>query len=264
MGYTKVAVELGRKRQRAVAVLAAGGLLLSVGAAEAGTVYDAATDFSISSGNPNGVWTYGYGVPGSSFTAFSQTGTACFESGFSCWSSNGYVPLIGVNTNAFTETGGTHAFPAGAMVLHPAYGVTSGGPNWAILRWTAPSSGSITFNGAITVYDRGQDANTQGATTDTTLGASLIENALLHGPYGTAIPVSGSASVTAGEVLDLAVGPSPNGGYSFLPTGVALTIDFTPLASVPEPATWATMLIGLLGLGAAMRWRRSRQRAAAA
>ena len=35
-----------------------------------------------------------------------------------------------------------------------------------------------------------------------------------------------------------------------------------PTGAVPEPSTWATMLLGLFGLGAALRSRRSKQRAA--
>ena len=38
--------------------------------------YYAVAQVSIS-GNPNGVWSYGYGTPGSSFTAFSYAGTGC-------------------------------------------------------------------------------------------------------------------------------------------------------------------------------------------
>jgi hypothetical protein len=61
------------------------------------------------------------------------------------------------------------------------------------------------------------------------------------------------------------VGPEGNNGAFYTPTanqpgyisGYAVTYHFiSDATSVPEPATWATMLLGFGAVGASMRWRR--------
>jgi len=64
------------------------------------------------------------------------------------------------------------------------------------------------------------------------------------------------AATSASEVLDFYsanVGGNPSYGNEV--TGVSLTSS-APVSSAPEPATWAMMLIGLGGIGGAVRSRR--------
>ncbi len=62
----------------------------------------------------------------------------------------------------------------------------------------------------------------------------------------------------------LGCGPSNNFPQEWCDqTDYILTYYYTPLPSVPEPATWATMLLGFGALGAHRRWERRRTRSAA-
>lgn len=220
--------------------------------------FDANHDFSITNGNPNGVWTYGVGTPGVSFNAFTHTSTGsagCFEGNFQCWTDNGYVPTIGKNPDSTPEFGGTHEIPADSLVVHPAYGVIGAGNNWVIVRWTAPAAGTISYSGETIVYDFGQQtANPYGTLLDTALGAIVNQVGNLSGAYGTTLAFNGTAHVTAGETFDVAVGVNTANGntnYSFLPTGFNENISYTP---TPEPASVIFLASGLCTLSGFKRW----------
>ena len=51
-------------RYGSILLAAASAAALATTTAHAGTVWDAATDFSITNGNPNGAWAYGSGTAG--------------------------------------------------------------------------------------------------------------------------------------------------------------------------------------------------------
>src|SRR6266849_3469724 len=104
---------------RTIAFLAA--LALPIAAAHAAPiVYNAASQFSTAS-NPNGAWVYGYGTPGSTFTAATASGTAWGgHTGYAYWAiaANG-LPVVGHNTNSSPTAGFTPFPPATDLWLHP-------------------------------------------------------------------------------------------------------------------------------------------------
>jgi hypothetical protein len=80
-----------------------------------------------------------------------------------------------------------------------------------------------------------------------------------------------AGGVTEFEILGIAssVGLNPNSGTDFVTTltfegSGTLTGMMTPVISVPEPSTWAMLLIGLAGLGFAGSRRTMRPGALAA
>jgi hypothetical protein len=110
--------------------------------------WDATKDFGPS--NPNGPWSYGYGVTGTSFTLDPFYNPDCFGlSGLVCWILNQDVPDVGFNTTGGWLDWRTVIFPPDALFVHP-------GPNEAqdtIVQWTAPVTGTYNIAGFFEVLD---------------------------------------------------------------------------------------------------------------
>ena len=214
------------------------GFLLASGAAHA-TVYDVASDFSIGS-NPNGVWSYGEGTAGSSFTAFTNK----FSTGFNTaqyWQSSTpvfSVPLVGVSSTTFFT--GTVLVPAGVLWIHP-------GPSSDVLvQFTAPTTGTYKYSGSFELLDN----NPSGVIGEIYAGSSQLYSGTLTGPGadlslltpGQSESFSGQTFLHSGDVLTFAV----NNDGSFYNDSTGLT---AAVSSVPEPSTWAMMALGFAGLG---------------
>jgi hypothetical protein len=230
------------------AILAAA---LSTAAPASAATYDAVGDFSIAS-NPNGAWAYGTGVAGSSFTALPDAHSGLFGSpNFDYWQVADpvdLVPLVGKNTGAGPIVSSTVLIPTGVLDIHP-------GPDTdTIVQWTAPTAGKytlstsfelldITPSGVIAeVYDNGAQLFTS---TLTSPGANQGTDT-----PGQSVSFSDTLNLNAGDRLSFAV--NNDGNFLFDSTGLTATIS----SAVPEPASWAMMLAGFGGLGAAMRMRR--------
>ena len=115
--------------------------------------WDATRDFGAS--NPNGAWSYGSGVMGTSFTLYAAYDTDCAQEGvqgFVCWSGElyEYDPMVGFNTTGGWLNWWTVVCPPNALLIHPA-------PNWqpadSIVRWTAPVTGTYTIAGFFEILD---------------------------------------------------------------------------------------------------------------
>ncbi len=242
---------------RAVAVVALLGLHPAIAAA---TVWNAVSDFSTSS-NPNGAWTYGYGAAGSSFSKDSIAST--FSLGpTDLWSRYRgdpvYLykgnPMVAENMGA-TYNWTTVLVPTGVLWLHP-------GKTWdSLVQWTAPTAGTYSYSGEFELLDihptgiigevfGGEIGNARELYSGTLTGPGANQSTKTPGESET---FSGTVSLLAGETLTFAV--NNDGDYNYDSTGLMATITSTSnglrattASSVPEPSTWAMMLLGFAGL----------------
>ena len=209
----------------------------------AGTiVYDAAASFNGTS-NPSGAFSFGQydGTTLSPFTAFSNCAT-----GLRCLLSSNEAALgIYKNTSGAPVTAFTTVdVPTGALFLHP------GPSSQAYVLFTAPTSGVYTLNMFFKLLSN-------STITGTTVSAFY--------DIGGIISPAGSVDLTAatpylvgsphpllldaGEGILLTLGNA--GDYSYDST----QFGFSFSSAVPEPASWALMIVGFAMTGAAMRRR---------
>ncbi|MGO8737645.1 hypothetical protein [Rhodoblastus sp.] len=198
--------------------------------------------FSINNGNPNGVWAYGEGTAGSTFTAFSNK----FSTGFGpvdYWQSSNpvySVPLVGENTGSSPYVAGTLMIPTGVLWVHP------GQNDDVLVQFTAPKSGNYDYAGGFELLD----TSPTGVIGEIFDNGTQIYSGALTGPganQGTLAPgqsesFAGSVYLNAGDHLTFAV----NNAGNVFDDSTGLTAAVT---SVPELSTWVMMLAGSAGLG---------------
>ena len=193
-------------------------LAVSLGTGFAQTTWDPTASFSVSNGNPNGVWTYGWMDTG--FGAFTPYTTATANA-WQGWGGDG-TPTIWINQGATTSFG----VPAGYLSIHPGPGTEP-----SVLRWTSPVTGLVAMSGQFLAGDSGvmQVAIFQNTKTNTLWSAT---------DAGT---FNFNVNVTAGDTLNFTV----FGGYGFGNTPLQLS-----LTAVPEPAAGGLVALGMLVLAA--------------
>lgn len=177
--------------------------------------YNAAAEFNITNGNPNGVWSYGW-MP----TDFSQFNLLpntysdhTYSIGWFGWNGD-RAPVIWKNTYDVTGEGA----PPGWIVLHPGPGTEP-----CILRWTAP------FSGVIHVVGQYLPGNVGVMQVAVRQDGQTLWSAVDSGSFDLI------ATVSAGETVDFAV----YGGYYFgntpLDVNITLTGGSLPLAIAVQP-----------------------------
>jgi thermitase len=182
--------------------------------------YSAVADFS-SSQNPNSYWSYGYKtLSGSTFTSFSSN-INLFGAGLDSWSQGSCCPFVTRN-----NTGTTYTYPSATWVTQPADVLNlhpgSNGDK-AVVRWTAPSSGTYTIEG------RYQGIDSTGPTTSEVAifhNSTSVFTGAVNG-YGNQATFSVTRTVAAGDTIDFQVGYGSNNNYSYDSTGLAATISPT-------------------------------------
>ncbi|MBN8993347.1 MAG: PEP-CTERM sorting domain-containing protein [Rhizobiales bacterium] len=232
--------------------LAATFLALAAPSAGHAVTYNLSTDFS-NSANPNSVWSYVYGntplpnqpaaiANGNSFQP--ATAGGYFSTGNNLNQDTPFVARAAVNGSA---AGGTNLdFVAGDIVIHSPNDGTA-----LSIRWTAPSDGLIDFHTLVwyahSSVDRSNDVSLL-------LGGNPFDTVLVNTASYTnntdRWDVTGNGfSVAAGEILELVFAKTAGQPFGSL-NGLSFDVDFTPnVSAVPEPSTWAMMILGFAGVG---------------
>jgi hypothetical protein len=240
--------------------------------ADASITYSAVGDFSASS-NPNGVWSYGYeDTLGGAFTLFAYyNGPNTVPNGtdLNAWATAaGFpaasaTPYIGEDNNPTTDA--TFNLPPNLLLMHPGQPGGSPAPVYAVVRWTAPATGTVNVSGLFsTAFDPTTCSGAPGSLCGTS-DVHILDNGVDRGLFnftGSAPftdPFSLVLSVSSGDTIDFVVGPGTDNDYNGDATGLGVTIS-----SVPEPATVWCFGAGLLALGLVRRYRRRMATAAGA
>jgi hypothetical protein len=202
--------------------------------------WDAADDFSATS-NPNGAWSYGWSV--SRGSAFNVDTVATTVSGLNVWtnSSTQIEPDVAFNgTSGTINSSGTNPIPAGSLAFHPG----PSGEN-AIVRWTAPSTGSYDIAATFTGRD-----NFGPTTTDVAVlsnGTQLWAGEVSAYLATQSIPAA-RLNLNAGDTIDFTVGYGIDGTYSYdttgLSAGISLVDTTPPVVSIATPVQGATYTLG--------------------
>ncbi len=207
----------------------------------------ATTTYDVFSGYGSSVFSYGSGV-GAGLTPFSGSYNPCFTANFECMTSTGAdsVPGVGRVTSGASAAFATVLVPTGLVWMHPDNGAT---PPVSVV-FTAPTSGTYTIKGFFERLDTTAGAGSGVNYNVYDNGVSIASGNLPNTAYGETSAISDRLALAAGDHISFSVSNVGN-AYSYDSTGLSAAIT-----AVPEPATWVMMLVGLGGVGAAIRSRR--------
>jgi hypothetical protein len=214
--------------KRLAAAAAAALSLLASAPAMAAVTYNAASEFNAVQGGSTGVWSYGM-ISGGTFSPLTFIG----------------------GSNVFGRPGAAFDTPlvgapgAGNLLMHPGeFGEK------IVLRFTAPTAGAYTANFSAFLGDSscGGCGGTDGVVADLNGVSDILDRPTGYAPHALAW----TGHRNAGETIDFSLDGRSNYGWDSTQVAGAIT------AGVPEPATWAMMLMGVAGAGAALRTQRRR------
>ena len=205
--------------------------------------WDARRDFAAS--NPNGAWSYGSGVTGTSFTRYSTYMADCGSPyggvpGFVCWSSELYLddPFVGANqTGHWVFCCNSVLLPPDAVIVHPA-------PDWnpddSIVQWTAPADGTYSIYGYFEILDAVAPTGIVGLVYHNS--TRLFSGELLGPPAQPPNKMGGrevfaipALTLKAGDVISFGV--NADGTFYYDSTGFNAVI-FSPPAAPPCALCW--------------------------
>jgi hypothetical protein len=201
-----------------------GAMMLCVTGVSQATIYNPITDFSITNGNPNGVWTYGW-MPSDLSTFYTDTITQGLQGvNWDCWWGQNQQTHVCLNNLTFTSYG----VQPGQISLHPGAAYQA-----AVLRFTAPTAGLYDIGGQFFAGDNGTML----------VGVRQEANFLWNG-VNAGIFSMDDKTFSAGDSIDFLV----YGGYGAGNTPLSLTISSAPFPArnqVPEPASVLLISAGL-------------------
>lgn len=209
--------------------------------------YNVVDDFSIAA-NPNGVWSYGEGIGATSFTPFTHTVSTAISQFWQSSAPSLGAPAVIKNTTGAPFVASTAIFLPNVLDVHP-------GPlTDVIVRFTAPAAGVYSYAGLFEIMDFVAPLGVIGNIYHNnsllfSQGIAGAATASTFTPGGSAV-FSGLVSLDASDTLSFVV--NNGGSFTYDSTGLVLSI-----ASVPEPSTWAMLLLGFAGVGY-LGWRQRR------
>lgn len=231
--------------------LAATAIVAAPAGAQTFTNYNAFSSFNGTTASGN--FSYGtYGATG--FNAFTQTGSCAIAGTICLQSGNSNVPGVYKTANGTAFQTGSVLVPNDALILHPGTDVAT----YVLFTVTVPGAYAFSANvGLADVTPTGVTITTfftVGGTTTFEPTDELTANGFSGGGGFFELP----PLFTAGDNLGFLIGN--DGDYRYDSTSLALDVTSTTIAAVPEPATWAMMMLGFGMIGFGLR-RRSRQAA---
>jgi hypothetical protein len=164
--------------------------------------------------------------------------------GLAGWSGGGSgapgdPPFIYGNPTASSQFCGTGLDPTNELDMHPGLA-----DQYAVVRWTAASSGSVNVNG----FFHGLDQQ-RGTTTDVHILHDSV-GIFSGNVVGTStVPFNLTLAVLLGDTVDFAVGFGTD-DYLYDSTGLSATIK-----AVPEPGSFILSASGLVALVSTFRQR---------
>jgi len=197
--------------------------------ARADLISNPTTDFSLTNGNPNGLWSYGMMNAGfTNFQLMPYIINGTWGSGWAGTNAGDWTPTIWLCSTSSNPL----SVPVGWLALHPA---SDTGPS--VLRWTDPgSAGQVSIQGQFLAGDRGT------MSVGVRFHNTWLWQASDHGSFNV------TCSPSVGDHIDFVV----YGAYDYGTTPLEATITYN---TTPEPATLSLMGLGLGGL-ALLRKRR--------
>ena len=211
-------------------------LLTLLTAASVAQTWDATKDFGPS--NPNGVWSYGDGITGTSFTLYSFYYIDCGDlwgvKGIVCWTTQTHdVPFVSFNTTGDWLSFWGIVIPPDVLFLHP--GPDDGQDT--IVQWTAPVAGTYYIHGFFEILDS-HPTGIVGLVFRN--GTPLFRGELLGPPAQPPDKVGGredfyfaKLSLKAGDVISFGVNKDDD--YHYDSTGFNATITTAAPCAVCSP-----------------------------
>lgn len=231
-------------------------------------VYSLADQFS--SSNNGSPWAYGYYTAAGTSTYFPQYSAASAGNPIEGYSDPSLPQTAVYGTPNDDHNISTSQFQSGTVVWLADQATFHPGQNgeFAFYRFTAPTTGSYSLTTAFSGRDFAGPTNTEvlinvGSEFNIPLFTGIINgyagdaNRAAYGPSPNA-SFDSSLFLTAGENVYFSVGFDPagtrgSGPFYYDTTGVSATL----VSGVPEPSTWAMMLLGFGGIGM-LAWRKAR------
>jgi hypothetical protein len=227
-------------------MMAASSAIMVLGGSASAANYSAVNDFSITNGNPNGVWSYISELTAGDPTSVALLPNTTTSGQLEFWT-RGSLPT---EANVLRNMGPSSGPFYGSLYIPPDHlDIDPEGEAYVAVAFTAPVSGSYDFSGDFLGVDQAETAHTVNVLVN---GVTVFTGAIAA--FQQSNPFSGSATLAAGQSIEFV----SNTGADYRDEGTGLAATITSAAGVvPEPETWALMFLGFSGMGAVVRRRRA-------